>query len=131
MLKPIARLVVVAAVVMVAVPAYSSEVVQMWRCELDDATTEQEVLDDAQAWLDAARKLPGGERMEAHVFFPVVVNATGEMDLMLVVKSPSFEEWGKFWDAYGGSEAAALEVQHQEQVVCPNSVLWEAFKLDQ
>ena len=128
-MKTIARLAVVLALLVVAAPAYSSEVVQMWRCELEDTTTEQDALTAAQDWLNAARELPGGEGMEGYVYFPVVVNGTGEMDMMIVVKTPSFEAWGKFWDAYGGSEAAAIEAQQMQQAVCPDSVLWEAFKL--
>jgi hypothetical protein len=49
------------------------------------------------------------------------------MDVMFVVVAPSFAEWGTFWDNYGGSEAAALENEQNEAVVCPDSVLWESF----
>jgi hypothetical protein len=63
------------------------------------------------------------------VYFPVAVNAIGEADVWFVVTAPSFEEWGKFWDNYGGSEAAALENQQNEKIVCPDSALWESIKI--
>ena len=113
----------------VAAPAFSGEATQMWRCEMDDDATEEAIQAGAQEWLKAAKKLNGGENLEAYVYFPVAVNATGEMDLMFVVVAPSFEEWGKFWDAYAGSEAAEIENQNNELVICPDSVLWESIKL--
>ena len=90
----------------------------------------QLVKEAASKWLAAAKKVKGGERLEAHVFFPIAVNATGEMDLMYVIKAPTFEEWGRFWDNYAGSEAAKLEVQNHEYVVCPDSVVWEAIEVE-
>ena len=113
----------------VASPVFAGEAMQMWRCEMDDDATEAQVLAGAAKWLEAAKKVDGGENFQSFVFFPVAVNATGEMDMMYVVTAPSFEEWGKFWDAYAGSEAAALEQDNNALVVCPDSVLWESVKI--
>jgi len=118
------------ALMFVAAPAFSGEATQMWKCEMDDDATEEGVKAQASAWLEAAKKLDGGENLEAYVYFPVAVNAMGETDLIFVVVAPSFAEWGKFWDAYGGSPAAELDKQHQEMVVCPNSAVWESFKVE-
>ena len=124
------RLVLVSMLVIVAAPAYSGEAVQMWKCELDDDATEAQVKAMSAKWLDAVKKQPGGEQFEAYVLFPIAVNATGEMDVMFVVTAPTFEEWGKFWDGYGGSKAAELETKHNEAVICPDSVIWESFKVE-
>ena len=126
-MKTMMRGLLVLLMMVVAVPVFSGEATQMWRCELDDDATEAEVLAYAGEWLKAAKKLNGGANIESQVFFPVAVNATGEMDLMYVLTLPTFEEWGKFWDAYPGSEAAKLEAN--EMVVCPDSVLWESVKI--
>ena len=126
----IVRLVLISALMIAAAPAYSSSAMQMWQCEMDDGATEQDVKAGAANWLKAAKKLNGGEKMEAYVYFPIAVNATGEMDLMYVITTPTFEAWGKFWDAYGGSEAAKIEVENQKFVVCPDSVVWESFKVN-
>jgi len=124
-----ACLMLVLVLVFVAAPVFAAEATQMWSCELDDDATEAEVMAGAAAWLEAAKKLDGGKNLEAYVYFPVAVNAMGEMDAMFVVVAPSFEEWGKFWDAYEGSEAAIIENQNNETVVCPDSVLWESIKV--
>jgi hypothetical protein len=117
-----------ALVMMVAVaPAFSGDAVQMWACEMDDDATEEQLEEMAAEWLAAAKKVKGGENLKAFVYFPIAVNATVEMDVMFVVVAPSFAEWGTFWDNYGGSEAAALENEQNEAVVCPDSVLWESF----
>jgi hypothetical protein len=116
--------------IIVAAPAYAAEATQMWKCEMHDDTTEEEVIAMAREWVKAAKKIKGGERIEASVYFPVAVNAIGEMDVFFIVTAPSFEEWGKFWDNYGGSEAAGLEKQQNEKVVCPDSALWESIKVE-
>ncbi len=114
----------------VAAPVFSGEATQMWRCEMDDDATEAQVAEGAAKWLAAAKKLDGGANLKAQVFFPVAVNAMGEADMMYVLTAPSFAEWGKFWDAYGGSEAAAIEQSNNALVVCPDSVLWESVKVE-
>jgi len=129
-MKTLLGLVLVAVLMIGVAPAYSGEAVQMWKCEMDDDATEAQVKAMSAKWLEAVKKQPGGEEFEAFVLFPIAVNATGEMDVMFVVVAPSFQDWGKFWDAYGGSPAAALERENEALVVCPDSVVWESFKVE-
>ena len=128
-MKTILGLVFTSMLMIVAAPAYSGVAMQMWKCELEEGVSEQGVIDMAADWLKAVKKVKGGERLEAYVNFPVAVNDTGDSDLIFTVIAPSFEEWGKFWDSYGGSEAAALEAKQSETVVCPDSAVWESFKV--
>ena len=128
-MNTIVRLMLVFILIIAVAPAYAAEATQMWKCELDDEATEQEVIAMAGEWLKAARTIKGGERLEAHVYFPVAVNAIGEADVWFVVTAPSFEEWGKFWDNYAGSPAAEVDKRNQEKVVCPDSALWESIKI--
>ena len=129
-MKTMLRLVLVCLLVTVAAPAYSGDAVQMWRCEMDDDASEAQVRARAQDWLEAAKKLPGGENLQAFVLFPIAVNAMGEIDVMFVVVAPSFAEWGKFWDGYEGSPAAAVDKRNQEiGVVCPDSAVWESVEV--
>ena len=128
MMNTTVRLMLVFMLMIVAAPAYAAEATQMWKCELDDIS-EEEVIANAGEWLKAARTMKGGERLEAHVYFPVAVNAIGEADVLFVVVAPSFEEWGKFWDNYAGSPAAEVDKGNQEKVVCPESALWESIKI--
>ena len=129
-MKLTVRWMLVLMVLFVAAPGFAGEAVQMWKCEMEDGATEDQVRAKAQDWLKAAKKLNGGENLEAYVFFPVAVNAVGEMDMMFIVVAPSFEDWGKFWDAYADSPVNAIDNQNEEVVVCPNSVVWESFKVE-
>jgi len=107
-------------------PAFSGQAMQMWNCGLVDGVSEEDVEAKASAWLKAARQVDGGKNLEAMILFPVAVNATGETDLVLLVTAPTFAEWGRFWDAYPSSDAAADE---GETMFCPDSVIWEAVKI--
>jgi hypothetical protein len=119
-----------AVVLIIAVaPAVGGEARQMWKCELDDDATEEQVMQGAQEWLAAAKTMNGGQNLEAYVNFPVAVNATGEMDLVFMLVAPSLTEWGEFWDGYGGSPAAKVDEANDEFVICPDSALWESFKV--
>jgi hypothetical protein len=106
-----------------------SRTMQIWRGELDDDATEEQVLAGAEKWFAAATSLKGGKNLEYYVNFPVVVNSTGETDLTLVIFAPTFKEWGQFWDGYGDSPAADIEAEHEAYLVCPDSTLWESFKV--
>ena len=129
-MKVIVGLMLVFMLMIVAAPAYSGVALQMWKCEMNDDTSEEEVVAMKQEWLKNARKMKGGERLEAYVYFPVAVNAIGEADFFFVVVAPTFEEWGKFWDNYLNSPAGAeTEKRHQEKLVCPDSALWESIKI--
>ena len=117
-------------VLFVAAPGFAGEAAQMWKCEMDDNTTEAQVNEMASAWLKAAKGMEGGENLQAWVYFPVAVNMTGDTDLMFVIVAPSFEEWGKFWDGYEGSPAAKVDQRNQEiGVTCPDSAVWESMKV--
>ena len=114
-----------------APPGVSYEVVQIWACNMKDGTTEEQVELIAKDWLKAIRQMPGGAAAKVRVFFPAVVNNTGQTDFYFVVNSPSFTDWGKMWDAYQDDFAAAKSDDlNQGKVVCPDSMLWEAHAIE-
>jgi len=130
-MNTIVRLMLVFMLMFVAAPAYAAEATQMWKCEMDDDASEEEVIAIAQEWLKTAKTMEGGERLKAYVYFPVAVNAIGDTDVWFVVVAPSFAEWGKFWDKYIDSPAAAeAGKRNQEKIVCPDSALWESVKVE-
>lgn len=104
--------------------AIASKAMQMWRCGLEDGVTEEEVVEGLTEWVAKVRKLDGGENIEGHVLFPIAVNAPDHTDMVLIVTMPTFAEWGRFWDVYPDSEAAANE---SDQIFCPDSTVWEAI----
>ena len=110
----------------VAAQGFAGEALQMWSCEVDDEADEEMVEAHALNWLTAAKTLDGGANIEARLLWPVVVNATSEADVWFLITMPSFAEWGKFWDAYPDSEAADIEEDAIEILVCPDSVVWES-----
>ena len=112
-----------------AAPAYAAEAMQMWKCELEDNTTEEEVIAMGRDWVKAAKTMAGGKGIEANVYFPVAVNVTGEVDVLFVVHAPSFVEWGKFWDNYKDSPANAVETRNEKKIICPDSALWESVTI--
>jgi len=50
--------------------------------------------------------------------------------LLIVLTAPTFKEWGEFWDGYPDSPAAIVEEKTKELFICPDSVLWEASKVE-
>lgn len=113
-----------------AVSAGAGPATHVWRCEMEDDATEEDVEEIAKEWLTAARAIPGGDKLEAYVYFPVAVNAPGEIDFLYVVVAPSFEAWGKFWDAYPDSAAADVDEGTGSKTACPDSALWESIKVE-
>jgi hypothetical protein len=114
------------AMIFAANNAFAGKAMQMWNCGMEDDVTEESVEADAAKWLQAVRQIDGGANIEAHILFPVAVNASGETDFVFIVTMPTFAEWGKFWDAYPVSDAAAAE---EAGIFCPDSVVWEAVHI--
>ena len=127
-MKLLLPLMCVFVLMIAAGPAYAAEATQIWRCEMEEVTTEEQVEAMAAEWLKAAKTVPGGARLKASVYFPVAADYTDEIDIMFVVTAPSFEEWGKFWDNYANSPAEEVD-KRNEKVVCPDSALWESVKI--
>ncbi len=129
-MKITVRLLLVLVLIVVAAPAYSDEIMQIWKCEMEADTTEVEVEELAEAWLKAVRQMDGGEAARVSVLFPVVVSNTGQTDFAFVMTSPSFTDWGKFWDGFSDSSPAAeADEMNAGKVVCPDSELWEVVIL--
>ncbi|MCF6312010.1 MAG: hypothetical protein L3J39_06125 [Verrucomicrobiales bacterium] len=121
----------VAMMLIAVAPAFAGgRATQMWRCELDDDATEELVIKSAQKWLAAARKVKGGENLEAYVYFPVAVNNNGESDMIFMISAPNFKEWGEFWDGYADSAAAKLDEENEDMISPTDSGLWESIKVE-
>jgi len=125
------RWLLVVAMMVVAGPAFSNEIMQIWQCEMNPGTTEEDVEELARDYLKAVTQMDGGEGFKIRVFFPVVVNNTGQTDFSFVALAPSFTDWGKFWDAYNDtSPAAKADEMSAGKVVCPDSALWEVVNIE-
>jgi hypothetical protein len=126
----IAVLMVIAVPMVIAAQAPSNQILQIWKCEMEEGTTELQVEELAQAWLEGARKMDGGAEFRVMVLFPVATGDTGNTDFHFMVMAPTFTDWGKFWDAYNDdSPAAVADDMHQNLVACPDAALWEAHEI--
>ena len=106
--------------------AFAGAPIQAWDCGLKDGVDEAALLEHAPKWLEAARKVDGGENLQGHIYFPVVIPSSAHTDVKVVLRWPNFTEYGKFWDAYPDSDAAELEGTALD---CPGSALWEETSL--
>jgi len=128
-MKTIIRLIIVSILMMVAVPAWSGSAVAVYQCEQGDDASEADVLAAVADWLQAAKAMKGGENIDAFVMFPMAATM-GEFDLLFIVTAPSFAEWGAFMDGYEGSAAAEADKKYADTAICPDSALWESFRME-
>jgi hypothetical protein len=92
-------------------------------------TTEKDIVAGASKWLKAARTMKGGENLELSIHFPMAAEM-GETDFALILKAPSFEAWGVFWDNYEGSAAHQIDKESDSLTECPDSRLFEGVTIE-
>ncbi len=128
-MKTIVGLMLVSMLMFAAAPVYSAEVIQIFKCQQDEDATDKDVEAAASEWLKAAKKMKGGEQLEAYLHFPVVAQM-GATDFLFVIRAPSMETWGLFMDGYQGSPAQEVDKKKFDKIcVCPDSALWEPIKV--
>lgn len=125
----ITRLVLISMFLLFTAPAFAGSPIQLWHCEMDDEATEEAVIAGLERWVAASKEVEGGANINARVMFPVVVNAVATFDLWVIISTPTFAEWGLFWDHYPDSDAGDVEEDNAELFICPGSALWEATEL--
>ena len=113
----------------VAAPAYADEVWHAFSCQLLDDTTEDEVIDFVETWLDAVNDTEGGEEIGASVHFPIAAQM-GESDFRIIMKAPNLAVWGQVWTTYDDSEAQKMEEASNDRFDCTDSALWESVTID-
>ena len=129
-MKAFARSILVALLLLIAVPAYSApgmQVVQIFNCEFNDDATADQVLKLAEVWLSAAKDTKGGSNIVVAIRFPIAEGAATEGDFRFVISTPTFAEWGAFTDAYEGSAVSKVDEQLFDLADCGASTLWEGM----
>jgi len=128
-MKTIVMLMLVPMLMLGAAPAYSAEVIQIFKCQIDENATEKDLEAAASEWLKAAKTMKGGDQLVAYLHFPVV-SQMGEHDFLFVIRAPSMEKWGMFMDGYHGSPAQEVDKKKFDNICdCPDSALWEPVKV--
>ena len=128
-MKTIAGLMFVFMLIILAAPAYSAEVVQIYNCEQDEDATDGQIKAVAAEWLKAAKKMKGGEQLRVYMRFPIV-GEMGENDFVFVIRAPSLEQWSMFMSGYKDSVLEEIDDKLDELCDCPDSSLWEIEKLE-
>jgi hypothetical protein len=133
-MKIFTKLLLVALPLIIAAPAYSDslQAIQIFRCEFNDETTEEDaVLDLAAAWLKAAKQTAGGKNIRLAVRFPVAIGDGSDSDFTWVISTPTFAEWGEFTDAYDGSPVSKVDDKlFGDLASCGDSAIWEGILLE-
>ena len=109
-----------------AAQANPNEVMHIYKCNVTEGTTEAQVVEAAQLYLNALRQLDGGKNLKMKLLWPVAVNNLGEIDFHIILFLPSFTEWGRMWDAYKDDTAAAKFEELQGTAACNDSAVWES-----
>jgi hypothetical protein len=127
-MKTFIKLMAISILMMVAAPAWSDSVLNIYFCQQGDEMDDDSVEAAAKAWLKAAKTVKGGENLELSLLFPVAANA-GETDVAMALIAPSFGEWGTFMDNYAGSAAEEIDGKNEGHWDCTHSTLWESVNV--
>jgi len=124
------RIIAIALLMAVAAPAYSEEAaMHYYKCQQNEVASDEQLEEHAAAWLKAAKGMKGGENLKAFLNFPVVAQM-GDYDFFFVIVAPSLAEWGEFMANYSGSPAEQVDDEFDKLAACPDSVLFEAVKVE-
>jgi hypothetical protein len=125
-MKTVIRLMQISLMMMFSTVAWAGGAVHVLSCEQGDDASEADVIAVVAEWLAEAKKVKGGENLNAFAMFPMAATM-GSYDLMVVITAPNFEEWGRFIDAYEGGEVSEVDNKFADTIICPDSALWESF----
>lgn len=119
----------IAAVLAGSFTLANADVVQVWKCQMNEGKTGAELDAASSAWMAAAKAHPGGEGIEAYHNFPIAAQA-GDGAFLFVVIQSDFEAWGKATEAYPGSAVAAADEAWSEVATCSGSSLWASEQVE-
>ncbi len=129
MINTIMRLMLVSMLTMVAAPAYSDSVIDIFMCQQEEKATEEDLEAIASKWFKAVKGMKGGAQMDLYLRFPIVAEM-GENDFAVVLVAPSLEEWARFVESVEGSEVGNLEEKFDELADCPDNSLWDIVRVE-
>ena len=73
----------------------NADVVQVYKCTLNDGKTSDDVIKASSAWLTAAKSMKGGGELKVYVEFPLAASP-GPDGFNFVMIAPDAESWGSF-----------------------------------
>lgn len=126
----VVKTVTVVPLLSLALAASANDFDHVWSCELNAGKTLDEARAVSAEWLRAARSMEGGEQLQVYVNYPIVVGASAER-FDFVVRAPSLEVWGRFYDRYhADSPVAKVDAGFAAIATCSGSSLWESIRIE-
>jgi hypothetical protein len=116
-----------AAILLLFSISASADVVQVWRCQLVDGKTDDDLMALSKSWLDAAKQINDNARVS--VSFPIAADAK-EGSFLFAFFLPDFTAWGTFNDAYPDSAVAQVDEGWNEIAPCKISGLWSTEDIE-
>ena len=127
-MKVVVQLMFISMLMILAAPAWSDAALHTVLCVQNEGMTDEKIEAVSAEWLKAARTVKGGENLDLYLNFPVAAKVA-DVDVALIIITPTFAEWGLFMDNYAGSAAEAVDEKHSDGLDCGNGTLWESFKV--
>ena len=127
MMKTLIHLALISLLMVIASPAHS-EAIQIFNCEFEADTTEDDVLAMGAKWLKAAKSIKGGENIQVFIRYPVAASVD-DIDFKFVLVTPDFAQWGKFTDNYEMSTIVEIDDELEKIATCIDSSMWEGQEL--
>ena len=107
----------------------NADVVQVYKCTLNDGKTSDDVIKASSAWLTAAKSMKGGGELKVYVEFPLAASPVPD-GFNFVMIAPDAESWGVFQGGYESSAAAKAYEAWYETAQCSGSSLWKSTKVN-
>ena len=113
---------IAAATLLLLSMSASADVAQVWQCQLEDGTTDDDLMALSKSWLDAAKGI--NDSASVRVYFPVAADAE-DGSFIFVFYLPDFKSWGEFSDTYPDSPVAQVDARWDDEIgPCDVSGLW-------
>ena len=107
-----------------AAPAFADNVIQIWDCQLHDGKTGVDVMSVSSTWLEAAKKIEGGEDFNVLLRFPIAANAADD-NFRFVLVVPNAKTWGLWVDnSLNDANLAEANEAWYDVASCSGSSMW-------
>lgn len=116
------------SVFLVFASAAHAEAIQIFNCEFEGDSTDDDVWEMAEKWLAAAKTLKGGENLKLYIRHPVAASVD-DIDFKLVLVTPTFKEWGEFTDVYEASKIVEIDDEFEKVANCNEASVWEGEEI--
>ena len=115
---------------MCSAPAFADSVLHIWECKINDGYTGADVTAASVAWLEAARKVEGGEDMSVYLDWPIAANR-GDGGFSFVMEVADEQTWGAFMgNEPDDDEMDAANTAWNETATCSGSSIWYSNELE-